>query len=127
MPTRLSPLVLLVLVAIAAGDVPRPLPRPVQVHEFEALPHRDALQLAGKPALYAIALDSQAEEIDGRIAVDCTSADAVHRTPRPLPGVDVETRDRLTVRARLRVIRHPPSWGFPELVEYRLLDAAPVR
>jgi hypothetical protein len=69
--------------------------------------------------------DSQAEEYEGRILIDRASPDAVHRTARLLPPVEV--RDVMTVRARLCIIRHPPSWGFPELAEYRLLDAVEVR
>jgi hypothetical protein len=75
--------------------------------------------------LYRIVKDSRAEEYEGRILIDCTSPDVVHRTAWLLPSVEV--RDTLTVRARLWIIRHPPTKGFPELLEYRLQNAMEVR
>jgi hypothetical protein len=84
------------------------------------------MRLADKPALYRVVFDSRAEEVEGRIAVDCTSADRVHRTARLMPGWTsrAEPADGPGAAA---VLQHPPSWGFPELVEYRLLDAVDVR
>src|SRR5262245_29339640 len=122
MPTRLAVLLLLTIPpTVAASDVHRPLLRPVLVHNVEALTHADALRLTNRFAPYRITKDSLAEDHDGRTVIDATRADAVHRTAWLLPLAEVP--EVLTVRARLRVIAHGASWGFGELIEYRLEDA----
>src|SRR5262245_14659808 len=84
-PRSLALLLATFVATALAGDAPRPLPRPVQIHDFETLTHADATRLAGRPALYRIVKDSLAEEYEGRTLIDCASADTVHRTARLLP------------------------------------------
>jgi hypothetical protein len=121
---RLAALLLLLVPVVAIPDAPRHPARPSRVYDLAMLSPADAASLAGSMALYRIEVDSLAEEHEGRILVDCTSPDAVHRTARLLPVKQVP--EAVTVRARLQVLRHGASWGFLELVEYRLLDAAEV-
>jgi hypothetical protein len=99
-----------------AGETPRPTSRPIQIHDFETLSCADAVRLADKPVLYRIALDSLAEEYNGRILIDCASPDAIHRTVRLMPVSEVP--DVLTVRARARLrLRVIVLQGFrPEAV-----------
>src|SRR5262245_50008759 len=124
MPSRIPALVLLASVSAVAlaADAPRLNPRPVHIHDLPTLTHADALRLAGREVLYRVELDSRTEEYEGRILVDCTSSDAIHRTAWLVP-FEGELPETFTVRARLGIIVHPASWGFPELIEYRLEDA----
>jgi hypothetical protein len=113
---RLAVLLLLIL----TPNAPAQPPRLARGNDLASLSAADAARLQGKQALYYVRFDSLAEERDGRILVDCASPDAVHRTARLLRGSSTSGRGA-TVWGRLHIVVHPASWGFPELVEWRLV------
>ncbi len=120
------------LAALALGALPGdpPATRPEVVYEFRTLTPEHAQPLEGEEATYLIELDSLLDE-DGRYTLlDCKSADDVLRTVRLLSGRVIKTRMKL--RAVLSISHHPgyaagDGTVFPDVVQYRLLDAAQER
>jgi hypothetical protein len=131
----------LTFLALLSADHPgadRPHDRAalVQVHDLARLSPEQARHLDGQSALFWVDLDSLPSDPDdtgGFTVYDCVAP------PGPwlfagiwfLPGqVDAEAEPpegQLLVRARLRVLRWPPPFGFPAQVEYRLERATRER
>jgi hypothetical protein len=106
--------------AFAAADVPRADSRIERTaHVLAELTPLEARSLDGKRARFRVVLDSTGED-----SFDCVAPDGLHATVYLLP--DQEPADEMTVEARLKIINHPASFGFPALREYRLLDAVRV-
>jgi hypothetical protein len=111
---------LLLPLAFAAADVPRADTRVERAcHVLAELTPMEARHLAGRRARFRVVLDSTGED-----SFDCVAPDGLHATVYLLP--DQEPADEMVVEARLKVIDHPPGFGFPALREYRLLDALRV-
>jgi hypothetical protein len=110
-PTLLLPL------TVALADVPRVDTRPErEVYYLADLTPANARSLAGKQARYRVVLDSLEDEATR--SYDCVAPDGLHASVFLLP--DQEAADMMTAEARLVIIDHPASWGFPALSEYRL-------
>jgi hypothetical protein len=111
---------LLLPLAFAAGDVPRADTRVERAcYVLAELTPIEARHLDGKRARFRVALDSSGED-----SFDCLAPDGLHASVYLVP--DQEPADEMVVEARLKVIDHPASFGFPALREYRLLDAVRV-
>lgn len=111
--------------APALASLPRPKCVPVEVRDLATLGPAAAARLRGVPALYRVERDSLAGELDdGCTGMDCVSVDAVYRSVRLLPGEPVG--DVMFVRATLVILEHGATYGFPPLLEYRLVGAVRV-
>ncbi len=120
------------LAALALGALPGdpPATRPEVVYEFRTLTPEHAQQLEGEEATYSIEVDSLPDEEGRYTLLDCKSEDQVLRTVRLLSGRVI--KPRMTIRATLSISQHPGYMAvdgtvFPDVVQYRLMDAAQER
>jgi hypothetical protein len=114
---------LLLPLAFAAGDVPRADSRIERTaHVLVELTPIEARHLAGRRARFRVALDSLEDEATH--SFDCLAPEGLHASVYLLAGE--EAAGEMTVEATLRVIDHPPGFGFAGFREYRLLEAVRV-
>jgi hypothetical protein len=109
---------LIFLLLICTTDPHRLDMEVVRVHDLATLAQREATALDGKRALFRVWLDSDDDQEDDFTLYDCQGPPADLRSVWLYSGQGV--RERMTVEATLRVIRHPPALGYAAFVEYRL-------
>jgi hypothetical protein len=120
------------LAAFAVG--PRPPAASLAVYDFATLADAEARQLAGRPALFRVVLDSEpGGDAEHGWRYDCQGEGESLRSLWLPDGDDLVAAQAakgsgLLAVATLRRIVHPPSTGgdgrpLPALVEYRLVRA----